>query len=40
MYTKKYIVISNILSRLTWAGHAWRTDDFLIKMVMVKQINR
>jgi len=40
VYTKEDIVQSVKSSRLDWAGHAWITDGYLVKMVMVNQLDR
>jgi len=39
LYSKEDIVQFVRSSRLAWAGHAWRADGSLIKMVMVNQID-
>ncbi|KAL4112841.1 hypothetical protein QTP88_016561 [Uroleucon formosanum] len=39
LYLKENIVQFVRSSRLAWAGHAWRADGSLIKMVMVNQID-
>jgi len=39
LYSKEDIVQFVRSSRLAWAGHAWRADGSLIKIVMVNQID-
>ncbi|KAL4148591.1 hypothetical protein QTP88_002780 [Uroleucon formosanum] len=40
LYSKENVVQFVRTLRLAWAGHAWRADGSLIKMVMVNQIDQ
>jgi len=40
LYTNEDIVQFVDSSILAWAGHTWRADGSLIKILMVNQINR